>query len=109
MRQFKVSLNQQLNSSYYNNRIPGEVVSSLEYEISQGNQSNGRRWQDTQFCYSDNEKQLIEEMKKMKRDHNESIQAYEERISKLMAKMHELREIRLDKTICIKCVNSRSV
>lgn len=67
--------------------------SSLEYEISQGNQSNGRRWQDTQFCYSDNEKQLIEEMKKMKRDHNESIQAYEERISKLMTKMHELRGI----------------
>lgn len=68
-------------------------TSSLEYELTQGIQQNGRRWQDSQFCYSDNEKQLIEEMKKMKRDHNESIQAYEERISKLMAKMHELKGI----------------
>lgn len=67
--------------------------SSLEYELSPVNQANNRRWQDTQYCFSDNEKQLIEEMKKMKRDHNESIQAYEERISKLMAKMHELRGI----------------
>ncbi|XP_076111914.1 uncharacterized protein LOC143080114 isoform X2 [Mytilus galloprovincialis] len=67
--------------------------SSLEYELSAGNPANSRRWQDAQFCYSDNEKQLIEEMKKMKRDHNESIQAYEERISKLMAKMHELKGI----------------
>ena len=48
---------------------------------------------DSQYCYSDNEKQLIEEMGKMKSEHSEILQKYEERISKLMTRMHELKGI----------------
>ncbi|XP_052817720.1 uncharacterized protein LOC128243807 isoform X1 [Mya arenaria] len=53
-----------------------------------------RRWQqDYQSSYSDNEKQLIEQMRRMKKEHSHILRTYEERINKLMAKMHELRSI----------------
>lgn len=53
-----------------------------------------RRWQqDYQNSYSDNEKQLIEQMKRMKKEHSHILRTYEDRINKLMAKMHELRSI----------------
>lgn len=52
------------------------------------------RWQqDYQNSYSDNEKQLIEQMKRMKKEHSHILRTYEDRINKLMAKMHELRSI----------------
>ncbi|XP_033753811.1 uncharacterized protein LOC117337124 isoform X2 [Pecten maximus] len=52
-----------------------------------------RRWLDGQNSYSDNEKQLIEEMNRMKEDHSITLTAYEERIKDLMARMHDLRGI----------------
>ena len=52
-----------------------------------------RRWQELQNSYSDNEKQLIEQMKRMKKEHSHILRTYEDRINKLMAKMHELRSI----------------
>ena len=53
-----------------------------------------RRWQqEFQNSYSDNEKQLIEQMKRMKKEHSHILRTYEDRINKLMAKMHELRSI----------------
>lgn len=71
---------------------------SLELELDRSMQrisepSVARRWPDPQYCYSDNEKQLIEEMKRMKRDHTEIVKSYEDRVSKLMTKMGELRSI----------------
>nr|KAG5688504.1 hypothetical protein BaRGS_011649 [Batillaria attramentaria] len=45
------------------------------------------------YSYSDNEKQLIEEMRRMKKEHQDTLRTYEGRINKLMAKMHELRNI----------------
>lgn len=71
---------------------------SLEMELDRsfqrlGEPSATRRWPDSQYCYSDNEKQLIEEMKRMKRDHTEIVKSYEDRVSKLMTKMGELRSI----------------
>lgn len=71
---------------------------SLEMELDRSFQRMGepsatRRWPDSQYCYSDNEKQLIEEMKRMKRDHTEIVKSYEDRVSKLMTKMGELRSI----------------
>lgn len=56
-------------------------------------ETSPRRWQDSQCPYSDNEKQLLDEMKRMKREHQNALNTYEERINKLMAKMHELRNI----------------
>lgn len=53
-----------------------------------------RAWQqDFHNSYSDNEKQLIEQMKRMKKEHSHILRTYEDRINKLMAKMHELRSI----------------
>ncbi|XP_062597329.1 uncharacterized protein LOC134258764 isoform X1 [Saccostrea cucullata] len=71
---------------------------SLELELDRslqriGEPSATRRWPDPQYSYSDNEKQLIEEMKRMKRDHTEIVKSYEDRVSKLMTKMGELRSI----------------
>ncbi|GFS11505.1 formin-2 [Elysia marginata] len=43
--------------------------------------------------YSDNEKQLLEEMRRMKQEHQSVLRTYEGRVNKLMAKMHELRNI----------------
>lgn len=51
------------------------------------------RWLDFQYCYFDNEKQLIEEMKCMKRDYMEIVKFYEDRVFKLMIKMGELCSI----------------
>ena len=57
--------------------------------------SRSGRWthEATAYSYSDNEKQLIEEMKRMKKEHQDILRTYEGRINKLMAKMHELRNI----------------
>lgn len=56
--------------------------------------SQNARWQqDYQNSYSDNEKQLIEQMKRMKKEHSHILRTYEDRINKLMTKMHELRSI----------------
>ncbi|CAL1546927.1 unnamed protein product [Lymnaea stagnalis] len=54
---------------------------------------NGRRWPESTYSYSDNEKQLLEEMRRMKKEHQNTLRTYEGRINKLMAKMHELRNI----------------
>lgn len=45
------------------------------------------------YSYSDNEKQLMEEMRRMKKEHQDVLRTYEGRVNKLMAKMHELRDI----------------
>ena len=74
-------------------RIEGN---SLEFELASSlprTSDSSRRWHDSQHCYSDNEKQLIEEMKRLKRDHQEIVKGYEDRVNKLMTKMHELRGI----------------
>ena len=59
-----------------------------------------RRWAteagvvvDGNNSYSDNEKQLLEEMRRMKQEHQSVLRTYEGRVNKLMAKMHELRNI----------------
>ncbi|RUS78274.1 hypothetical protein EGW08_013965 [Elysia chlorotica] len=69
----------------------GEVVGGIE---------NARRWAseagvviDSNNSYSDNEKQLLEEMRRMKQEHQSVLRTYEGRVNKLMAKMHELRNI----------------
>ncbi|XP_005093520.2 uncharacterized protein LOC101845155 [Aplysia californica] len=82
-------------------RTPHSVVSSgspprwPENEMSDGMDSGGRRWPpDTNaYSYSDNEKQLLEEMRRMKKEHQSVLRTYEGRVNKLMAKMHELRNI----------------
>ena len=43
--------------------------------------------------YSDNEKQLLENMKHMKTKHDAVVRAYETKVNELMSKMHELRGI----------------
>ncbi|KAH9509487.1 hypothetical protein Btru_046011 [Bulinus truncatus] len=53
----------------------------------------GRPWPESTYSYSDNEKQLLEEMRRMKKEHQTTLRTYESRINKLMAKMHELRNI----------------
>lgn len=70
-------------------RSMATVSTPLQYEDS----TPPRRWQDFQNSYSDNEKQLIEQMKRMKKEHSHILRTYEDRINKLMAKMHELRNI----------------
>ncbi|KAK6983501.1 formin-J-like isoform X2 [Biomphalaria glabrata] len=52
-----------------------------------------RPWPENTYSYSDNEKQLLEEMRRMKKEHQTTLRTYESRINKLMAKMHELRNI----------------
>lgn len=54
---------------------------------------SGRKWPENANSYSDNEKQLLEEMRRMKKEHQNVLRTYESRINKLMAKMHELRNI----------------
>lgn len=74
----------------------GEITLVGTGGVRKGVESNSvPRWpQETAVCsYSDNEKQLIEEMKRMKKEHEDILRTYEGRINKLMAKMHELRNI----------------
>lgn len=62
--------------------------------VTSHSQHSQRQWtQEFQTSYSDNEKQLIEQMRLMKKEHSHILRTYEERINKLMAKMHELRTI----------------
>lgn len=83
------------------NSLELELESNMERTLSNhvsaigelAESTNQRRWQDSHYSYSDNEKQLIEEMKRMKKEHQHITKTYEERINKLMAKMHELRSI----------------
>ena len=42
-------------------------------------------------CYSDNEKQLLEQMRKMKHDHEHVLQSYEDQINELMTKVNDLK------------------
>ena len=72
--------------------ITRALPSNVSTVIDIGDQAP-RRWNDAHYSYSDNEKQLIEEIKKMKKDHQYILRSYEDRINKLMAKMHELRSI----------------
>lgn len=74
------------------------ITGGVAADLSNINDSDAvipqRFWQqDYQNSYSDNEKQLIEQMNRMKRDHANILRTYEDRITKLMAKMHELRNI----------------
>ncbi|XP_064610988.1 uncharacterized protein LOC135475149 isoform X2 [Liolophura sinensis] len=62
-------------------------------ESGMGGDSSSRRFADQNFSFSDNEKQLLEEMKRMKKEHQHILRSYEDRINKLMMKMHELRSI----------------
>ncbi|XP_021347830.1 uncharacterized protein LOC110446827 isoform X2 [Mizuhopecten yessoensis] len=66
---------------------------SRNSEQPRASETPTRRWLDGQNSYSDNEKQLIEEMKRMKEDHSVTLTAYEERIKDLMERMHDLRGI----------------
>ena len=70
-------------------RSMATVSTPFQYEDS----TPPRRWPEFQNSYSDNEKQLIEQMKRMKKEHSHILRTYEDRINKLMAKMHELRSI----------------
>ncbi|KAL4234127.1 Fmn2p [Mactra antiquata] len=74
------------------------IPRSTNTDVSTYNDVEGltsqRNWaQNYQNSYSDNEKQLIEQMKRMKKEHSHILRTYEDRINKLMAKMHELRSI----------------
>ncbi|XP_069113506.1 formin-J-like isoform X2 [Argopecten irradians] len=71
----------------------GVSEQSRHSESSRVGDTPTRRWLDGQNSYSDNEKQLIEEMKRMKEDHSITLAAYEERIKDLMGRMHDLRGI----------------
>lgn len=73
--------------------IPRSVATSGSGFTEMDNLSAAQRYQDCQNSYSDNEKQLIEQMKLMKKEHSHILRTYEDRINKLMAKMHELRSI----------------
>ncbi|KAK7114483.1 hypothetical protein V1264_000538 [Littorina saxatilis] len=70
------------------------VVSQMAL-VDSSSVSRSNRWahEPAAYSYSDNEKQLIEEMKRMKKEHQDILRTYEGRINKLMAKMHELRNI----------------
>ncbi|XP_013404038.1 formin-J isoform X2 [Lingula anatina] len=48
---------------------------------------------DDDMCFSDNEKTLLERMKKMESKHQGVVKGYEGRINELMNKMHELKQI----------------
>ncbi|XP_074646006.1 uncharacterized protein LOC141902259 [Tubulanus polymorphus] len=48
---------------------------------------------DQDDCYSDNEKQLLEDMKRMQQEHENVVTSYESRINELMEKMSELKNI----------------
>ncbi|XP_060567218.1 formin-J-like isoform X3 [Ruditapes philippinarum] len=74
--------------------IPRSVTTDASGFNEMEGAAHHRRWQqDYQNSYSDNEKQLIEQMKRMKKEHSHILRTYEDRINKLMAKMHELRSI----------------
>ncbi|XP_050397830.2 uncharacterized protein LOC126815870 isoform X2 [Patella vulgata] len=73
--------------------VTGTMNSQTSSVVTAESSENNRRWGETIYSYSDNEKQLIEEMKRMKKEHQHILKTYEERINKLMAKMHELRSI----------------
>ncbi|XP_046342354.2 uncharacterized protein LOC124123129 isoform X2 [Haliotis rufescens] len=73
--------------------IPGTINSHTSSGGTVESGESQRRWVEPSYSYSDNEKQLIEEMKRMKKEHQHILRTYEERINKLMAKMHELRSI----------------
>ncbi|XP_053401162.1 uncharacterized protein LOC123549584 isoform X2 [Mercenaria mercenaria] len=74
--------------------IPRSVTTDASGYNEMEGAPHQRRWQqDYQNSYSDNEKQLIEQMKRMKKEHSHILRTYEDRINKLMAKMHELRSI----------------
>ncbi|CAG5124885.1 unnamed protein product [Candidula unifasciata] len=70
----------------------GSRTKWAESSVNDG-MDNGRRWPESAYSYSDNEKQLLEEMRRMKKEHQNVLRTYESRINKLMAKMHELRNI----------------
>ncbi len=72
---------------------PGTINSHTSSGGTVESGESQRRWPEPNYSYSDNEKQLIEEMKRMKKEHQHILRTYEERINKLMAKMHELRSI----------------
>jgi hypothetical protein len=73
--------------------IPRTLTDHVSQLSTMADHRQHRGWQEAHYSYSDNEKQLIEEMKQMKKDHQQVLQSYEQRIGKLMAKMHELRNI----------------
>lgn len=74
------------------NQVNGSKTRWGESSVNDG-MDNGRRWPESTYSYSDNEKQLLEEMRRMKKEHQNVLRTYESRINKLMAKMHELRNI----------------
>ena len=82
-------------SSSPENLAVGSGVGGTLAMVGESAASRPARWQHepTAYSYSDNEKQLIEEMKRMKKEHQNILRTYEGRINKLMAKMHELRNI----------------
>ncbi|KAK3578979.1 hypothetical protein CHS0354_034773 [Potamilus streckersoni] len=73
--------------------ISRSVATTVSSALNDVDDHTPRRWQESQNSYSDNEKQLIEQMKRMKKEHQYILRTYEDRINKLMAKMHELRSI----------------
>ena len=48
---------------------------------------------DGSYCFSDNEKHLLEQMKRMQKEHQNLVKSYEDKINELMGKMYELRNI----------------
>ena len=47
----------------------------------------------TPYSYSDNEKQLFEQMKRMQAEHEKVVKGYEDRITELLANLAELRHL----------------
>lgn len=82
-------------SSSPENMAVGSGMGATLAMVGESAASRPARWQHepAAYSYSDNEKQLIEEMKRMKKEHQNILRTYEGRINKLMAKMHELRNI----------------
>ena len=73
--------------------IPRSCATDVSNDNYIDSSTHQRPWIDYQNSYSDNEKQLIEQMKRMKKEHSHILRTYEDRINKLMNKMHELRNI----------------
>lgn len=69
-----------------------DAPSSL-HNPNQAGRVSHQSWPESNYSYSDNEKQLLEEMRRMKKEHQNVLRTYEGRVNKLMAKMHELRNI----------------
>jgi hypothetical protein len=90
------------NQNYYNAVDKHGAFRKLDFEkMQQENErlrNNSTRFQPSfdrgqNHVLSDYEKHLLDEMKRMQEEHEKVVKSYEDRITELMNKMHELRNI----------------